>query len=167
MNEKAREAGFSTMEAIVSIALIAIAGTLMLWVSAVSIRSLGATKDRVTLAADVLAVDSSLRSAVGRVRIPWWERRVRVTDEGSRASVPWLDGNPEGVLTIAEDNGRLVIGGPDGSVIYRSRVKIDSLNVSAIANDTGVPTGLEIRYVLGGEPIACSAPFASRALESP
>lgn len=164
MNEYSFDSGFSTIEALVSIALISIAGALMLWVSTVSIQSLGASQKSITLAADVLSIDTSLRSAANLVRIPWWERRVRTNEEGSSVSVAWLEGKPNEELTIREDQGYILVTGADDKTIFRSRVRIDSLAISPIADDDGVPRGLEIRYDLGGETFVCNAPFASRAL---
>jgi len=164
MNDSIHDSGFSTIEALVAITLIAVAGALMFWVSAVSIRSLSASKASITLAADALSIDSALRSFTGRVRIPWWERQVRVSTEGPLATVPWLDGQRDTELTIVKDDDYLTVYGPEDAEIYRSRAKIESLEVTPIEMDGKTPSGLQFKYVIDGVTLTCVAPFASRAL---
>ncbi len=167
MNKSEAEAGYTTIEALVSVALIALAGAIMLGISAVSIRSLAASKNAASVSANALAIDGALRAAIGRVRVPWWERRFAVTEGDSRASVAWLDGFPDRELSVSESGGHLVMEESGRGILYRSGAEIDSLSVETLRDPGGFCAGLEIRYGVGGTAFTCVAPFASRSLGEP
>lgn len=163
-----RTDGFTTIEAIVAIAIVAAAGAIMAIVSGIAIKSLAKTGDGAMTAADCLMTDTALRTAVGRVRIPWWESRVEIELSPDSASVLWFDGMPESALTLSIDDGHLVIsGGPESNRMYRSRVALDGVSFRALTGDNDMVRGIEITYTKQNTVITCAASFASFAMGKP
>lgn len=169
------DAGFTTVEAIVAIAIIAAAGAMLAMASSVAFRTLIKTHDGVITSADCLSTDAAIRAAVGRVRIPWWESRAKAELSAEGVTIPWLDGIKENTITLSVVDGHLVIlssvadslsseGSGETAVIYRTRFALDDVSFSALSLEDKTVRGIEVTYTKGNATVTCDAPFASFAM---
>lgn len=101
------------MEILVSLLLLSVLG-LVVWTGlargqGLVLRTFDAAADSMRL----LQLDTALRAAAGRVRVPYWETDAGATSHAGSLSVPWLDGYPDRRLSLETDGAKLVLRSAD------------------------------------------------------
>jgi len=156
------EAGFSFLEILVALLLFSVLG-LVLWSGLASAQGLvRKTIQRASLSLQILQLDTGLRQALGRVRVPFWVRaEAAVSQEGSLLAISWLDGYPEKTLILQLRDGRIRIGeaGAQGSFGPFSGARL-----RLYRDEAGRPQGVEVSIDRGGETTLLLARFGSNPL---
>lgn len=103
------EEGFTLVEVLVALVLL---GTLVLVVWAASFTG-GRTLERISSGihrnVELLEIDSAIRWHARRIIIPSWLAVPKSEGKRQRLSIPWLDGRQDKSLTLAAQNGALLI----------------------------------------------------------
>lgn len=141
-----RNDGFTTVELLVAIALISIAGAALYAGLSVAVRTLGKADRTVKTAAQVAVIDNALRSHIGRIAIPFWETKYTGEITPETARIAWLDGIGDRSLSIKHADGRLTLTLDEGEesprVINLSANHVTSITIFRFPDTEGQPAGL-------------------------
>lgn len=155
------ESGSTALEALIAIAVIAVAGAALVAGTRLGLSSSVASGQAGTAAAGILRFDDALRSAALRVRIPYWSTALRIEPDQTGCAVPWVDGNPSRYLTLAASSDFLELS-IDGETRRFSSVLDAKFRI--ISRDGNVPAGLRVDYTIGGRKLTCVARFGAAAI---
>jgi type II secretory pathway pseudopilin PulG len=106
---RARTAGFSTLEALVALLLIALIGALVSQAVSGSTRGARGARARATAAVRLLQLDAALRRAVGSVGIPYWMGPVEPRAGGAAIILPFVGGEEKRTLKVEALDGSIVL----------------------------------------------------------
>ncbi len=98
-------AGFSTIEALVALLLVALVGLVAVQATAGGLRAAGAGRARAAESVRLLQLDSALRRAVGAVVVPCWAAGVEPADSAAGLSLPCSGGEAGRTLRIRVTDG--------------------------------------------------------------
>lgn len=162
-----RNSGISTVEALVAVAIIAIAGGALLAGSTGAMRALARAKNTAKTSITILKIDALLRKNIGMVRIPYWERDAVIKTDGISAELPWFDGKPESVLRLYVVDNTFMIETPnaDTPVIQKIAEEIENVSFSVLKTQGVISTALEIKYTIQGKTYRTLCALASAPLE--
>jgi hypothetical protein len=160
---KSPEAGFSFVEILVTLLLASALG-LVLWSGMAGAQGLvRKTIQRASFSVKVLQLDTALRQAVGRVRVPFWqEPEPVVRQEGNRLDIAFLDGYAQNSLTLELRDGRLRIEESGGAA--SSFGPFPGAGLKLFRDEAGRPQGVEVSIDRGGETTLILARFGSDPL---
>lgn len=101
------------MEILVSLLLLSVLG-LVVWTGLARGQGLILrTFDAAAGSMRLLQLDTALRAAAGRVRVPYWEGDAGASSDAHSISVPWLDGYPDRRLSLETDGAKLLLSSTD------------------------------------------------------
>jgi type II secretory pathway pseudopilin PulG len=159
---KSAEAGFSFIEILVALLLSSVLG-LVLWSGLAGTQGLmRKTIQRASLSLKLLQLDTGLRQALGRVRLPFWvQAETAVSRQGGLLTIAWLDGDPDKKLTLQQQDRRVLIGetGTIGSFGPFPGVRLE-----VFRDERGRPLGVEVAVDRGEETVTILARFGSNPL---
>lgn len=138
----ARNAGFSFLEVLAALLLLS-ALSLALWGGLAGSQGLlQKTIRRLSTSVKLLQLDSAIRQALERVRIPFWiDPETAARQEGERVSFAWLDGEPERLLTFELSDGTVVIAADGGRVGFGP---FPAARLKLFREESGKPRGVEV-----------------------
>ena len=87
--------GFSHIEVLVSISVIAAISALLYFSYSASTKNLGNARVSFDTELKYLKADNDLRKVIERVRLPYWEKDIRFTIQNNRIYITRVDGNKE------------------------------------------------------------------------
>ncbi len=155
-----RDAGFTTMEVVVAMALTAIVGGALLSGVSGSLALVDKARRRAASSIALLKTDDALRAAVAQVRIPYWERSARAVRDGDDLLLPWFQGVKGRKLRVGVREGRLFMEA--GGTLTRFD-GIEDPEIRALPS-AGSPAALEISYTVEDRAVRLLAPFGARPL---
>jgi prepilin-type N-terminal cleavage/methylation domain-containing protein len=159
------ERGFTFIEILVSLLLLSLLG-LVIWNGlsrgeGLVLRTFQAAADSVK----ILQLDTGLRDAAGRVRVPYWEGDCAATSTDDGISVPWLDGYEKRFLYIERRGPRLAIrfSQEDSGVVFGP---FDEISFGLVESPEGTAWGIRVTVAGGstGDPITLVARFGGEPL---
>jgi type II secretory pathway pseudopilin PulG len=158
------EAGYTMVEAAVTLALLSLLGGAIAAFSFGGLRALERARAASASAGTLARMEEALGREAGRVRVPYWDRGARLKilagDEGY-ASMPCFDGVRNMRLKLSWGGGRFVISTPEGS---ESFAPVESVSVSALPAPEACPRGLEVDFSMRGRKYAIEAHFGGAAI---
>lgn len=165
--KKNNEAGSTTIEALVALLILSIAGAALVAGSsggiAAAVRAQRAAKDATT----VLRLDDVLRRAALRVRLPYWDRSAASAATGTQTgagtaagalSVPWFDGVAAETLRLSVEGEKLTV--EDGGVTTTFSGLRNIAAEFIVGADDSV-SGIDLRCEIGGRQVHVVAPFGA------
>ncbi len=160
---KSPEAGFSFVEVLVALLLASALG-LVLWSGLAGAQGLvRKTIQRASQSVKILQLDTALRQAVGRVRVPFWlEPEAAISQKGGLLAISYLDGDPKSSLTFEMLDGRIQIGRSGGAT--SSFGPFPGAGLKLFRDEAGLPRGVELSIDRGGETTVILARFGSNPL---
>lgn len=157
-----REAGSTTLEALLAVAILAVAGSALLSSLGTGLPVAAAAAQASRAASELLLADDAFRREVGRVRVPLWERGALPRSGEAMTEIGWYGGVRGGVLSFS-DRGEAGFAISSGEAAL-SFPRIRDARVLAALPRQGVPQALELRFVLDGRGYAVIAPLGSAPL---
>ncbi len=159
--------GISTIEALVAIAILAIAGVALLGGASGAMAALVKAKNTARITSSLLRTDSLLREKIGNIRIPFWEQKTEITVPGESAEIPWYDGKKDHLLKLYIKEGTFIIETVTGETSETTALSsdIEHIDIKPILKGDKVPEGLDIGYTIKGKAYRTLAAFASAPLE--
>ena len=163
-------AGFTTLEAIVAILVVSIAGAALFAGVFTALRGMEKEKRTIIDASLILKTDRAIRDAVGKVRIPFWERDTAITITDDEANIPRYEGKRDCFLHIKWIDSKLSIQTQEKDEVL-STVNLTGLDDVSIEllTDTSTdksPVGLDISWYIHDREYHTIAAFASAPLEN-
>ncbi len=161
-----RQAGFTTLETLVSIALVAIAGAIIAAVSTLSIAAIHKSNQSIRNTSSLIMADGLIRGAASRVRIPYWVKAGAVEAAGDSIAIHWLDGVREATLSVGTADGKLLIEESGAETSTRKEIgrNLADIDFEAIQEGNTTPSGIRIRFKAGGSQRELVAAFGSSPL---
>jgi type II secretory pathway pseudopilin PulG len=160
---KSPEAGFSFVEILVTLLLLSALGLVLLSGLVGAQGLLRKTIQRTAFAVKILQVDTALRQAMGRVRVPFWlAPESAVSQEGSLLAISFLDGDPQQRLTLELRDGRIRIAQSGGA--WNSFGPFPGAGLKLFRDEAGRPQGVEVSIDRGGETTRILARFGCNPL---
>lgn len=157
-----RESGFTTLEALAGLIILGVVAAAAGGAASSGIRGFRATRETSITAARVLVLDDYLRRAAREIRIPYWERRVRVEAGLPGWRIGWWLAQADQVIRVEETDDGMAVTTPEGSRVFRDATV---LAVSPIPDMDGPPRGLRVRYRVRELEFVTEAEFGAWAPE--
>jgi len=107
-----------------------------------ALRATEKTRSAAKESATLIQLDDRFRSAAARVRPPWWDTTLDMTNSSGTWQVPYLDGEKERTLAIAFHDGTVRI---DDGAYASEHAPFASARVEAMRDAKGTVFGLELR----------------------
>lgn len=159
--KKNNEAGSTTIEALVALLILSIAGAALVAGSsggiAAAVRAQRAAKNATT----VLRLDDTVRRAALRVRLPYWDRSAASALAASGAgslSVPWFDGVAAETLRLSVEGENLTV---EGGGVTTTISGLRNIAAEFIAGADEAVKGIDLRCEIGGRQVHVVAPFGA------
>ena len=170
-NEPSSDGGFTFVEILVSLLLVSLLG-LVIWSGLARGENLVRRTSRGTAdAVRILQLDTALRKAAGRVRVPYWETGPQVEAGEDFLRVSWLDGQAQLYLSLGRRDGLLAVGfsteEPEGLF-----GPFDEITLGLMTGPDGAARGIRVAVaggaagVSGGRPIELQARFGGQPLRA-
>ena len=170
-NERLSDGGFTFVEILVSLLLVSVLG-LVIWSGLDRGENLVRRTFRGTAdAVRILQLDTALRKAAGRVRVPYWETGPEVEAAEYSLRVSWLDGQALQYLSLERRGGLLAVGfsteEPEGLF-----GPFDEIALGLMTGPDGTASGILVAVVggaagiSGGGPIELQARFGGQPLRT-
>ena len=152
------ETGSTTIEALVALFILSIAGAALVAGARGGIASAAGAQRAAKSSISILRLDDAVRRAANRVRIPYWGYSVPVVDEGQTLSIPWYDGDPTLTLrlSLSADTVLLETGEEKYTFTGTQNVKQD-----LVLDRGGSVKGIDLQYEINGRQIRVLAPFGA------
>jgi len=157
--ERSRD-GFTTLEAVIALALISIVAGLLFASASGLVRASGRDRSRALAVAKLYRLDDCLRNSALRVRIPYWAPGVEAESLPDGAAFPYCDGERDAIIEVRGADGALLVRTPDAS--YRFDGVLD-VAVSTARDSAGIPVGLRVAFSLEGRHFEVLARFGAAA----
>jgi type II secretory pathway pseudopilin PulG len=164
--KKNNDAGSTTIEALVALLILSIAGAALVAGTsggiAAAVRAQGAAKDATT----VLRLDDAVRRAALRVRLPYWDRSAvasAVAEAGAAAgagalTVPWFDGVADETLRLSIEGETLKVESGGTTTIFSG---MQNTAAKFITEKDDSVKGIDLRCEIGGRQVHIVAPFGA------
>ncbi len=163
--------GFSTLEVLVALVLIALIGLVAVEALAGGRRAGSAIAARITASMRLLQLDAALRSAVGQVRVPYWAGPVEAQPEPGGASLRFRDGEETRSLRLRAEGGWITLEQVDaaaGAAAPQPQLRLGPFARASVepAFEDGQLWGVKatVRVREGDEPVEVRARVGSRPL---
>jgi type II secretory pathway pseudopilin PulG len=155
------EAGSTTIEVLVALIILSIAGAALIAGSRSGISAAAGAQRAAVSSISILRLDDAVRRAALRVRIPYWDRSVKIVDEGQTLAIPWFDGDPAMTLSLGMVADTIVLetGGEKSSF-----TGIKNAKQEFIRDEAGSVKGIDLRYEIDGRELHVLASFGAFAL---
>jgi type II secretory pathway pseudopilin PulG len=161
--ETGSEEGSTLLETVIALAIFSIA-LFALWAMSTRISTAYSTAQAASASAErAELLDRGLRSLCARVSLPFWAVLPDdvLSPDGSRVSLPFLDGEANSTLVITHDEKEVLIDASGTKLRFEG---ISELKLSAIKSASGALAGLKADFISGGKEYSCRAPFSSISL---
>jgi hypothetical protein len=153
--------GFAIVEAVVALSLLSLFGGAAIAFSAGGMRAIERAHAASASASTLLKLDDFMRKQVGRVRIPYWERRARVLSDANGATIAYYEGEAAAHLALSCRKGTLTVSAAGET---RTFSPIEDFRVAPLAAVAGEPRGIELFFTLSGKRCAIAARFGGSAI---
>jgi type II secretory pathway pseudopilin PulG len=159
----AKESGFTTIEALTAMALIAVAGAMIAGVSTLAIRSAQKSRESVRTTLTLILTNRAIRESAARIRTPYWANADFAESDGNSCMARWLDGKKDDTLTIEKADDAVIIHSTVEGKESQTRVcqGFKEVSINLIKRDDGVPVGLRVDFSLNGANRSIQSAFAS------
>jgi prepilin-type N-terminal cleavage/methylation domain-containing protein len=139
--------GFALLEVIAGLAILSVV-SIGVWSGATAVlRVISRYHDTALACARLLQLDDRFREAVGRVCVPWWLSGPTVKEMDNGYSIPFLDGQPDKVMSIRLRNGSLFI--TDGAYVS-DFPGVTAASVSAALDASSASRGAALEIEMTG-----------------
>lgn len=142
MTSQKTNEGFTFIETLVALAVIALISVMLVFCYSTSIKSLNKTRSKTKDTFEVLSIDESFRKIIQSISLPEWENTYNYSYTTSSLSLPWINRTEE---TVKFD--------------FDSSLVINKVEVINYKND--IPAGLKITYQYQKHEYICSELFSS------
>lgn len=134
--------GFTFVETLVALSVIAIISVMLVFCYSTSIKSLSKTRSKTKDTFEVLSIDEKFRKIIQSISLPEWENTYNYSYTTTSLSLQWIN--------RAEETVKFEF---DSSLIIN--------NVEIIKYKNDIPAGLKITYQYQNHEYICSELFSS------
>jgi type II secretory pathway pseudopilin PulG len=157
-----REQGFTIIESLTAIVLICTCTVITGAFLNAALKTTGRIRDTLVSTADLLRADEELRRLAAAVTIPYWERRVNITQSPDRVVIPWYGGGEDGSLEFIKNGASFSLNITGGQNEASRVVRIPPVrSVIILRDEYGSPLGLDIAWEYRDEDIRTICFFSS------
>lgn len=162
-----KDEGLSTLEALIAVAIFSVSTIALTSGLFSAYKSTRISRASAKSTSAILAGDTALRDAIGRIRIPYWAIGERVEIQDSALDIPWYNGVRNHHVLVSKEGTTLLIRVKYGSEIKTTMAIDDCAEMSfSPMQDGGSRTlGVKAVYRMGNEDIVTLAPFGSIQLK--
>lgn len=153
-----REAGTTTIEALVAIAIVSLMGAVLLSGAGGGIRAARRAVEAASHASTLLRADDSLRAACSRVLVPYFERAPFIGGSGASIQISWYGGKKDALLRVFGEDGALVVSVPGASFRLPS---VTDVAAEPFAPSKGSPRAVRFTYTVGNREYVTIAPLGA------
>jgi hypothetical protein len=163
--------GFTILEGVIALSIISVIGFIALSLPGSAVKTLNRSLGPLLFTFRALQAEAIIRDRVNAVQIPFWDKTAELRGDlspgASRVIIPWYQGDPRGMLRISGENRALVIETTREGMTETLRIPVnqDSLSLSILRTNEGVPFGIGINCVYQGRVFYIRAPFAGIPLK--
>lgn len=161
------DSGISTIEALVAVAILAIAGTALLGGTSGAMSALLKAKTAGITAIAILKTDEVLRTKTGNILIPFWEKNVTIDVGNIPADIPWYEGIAISFLKVYAKDGVVCIetGIEDNTEILMFPKYLTNMDMRIVIREDQTPVGIDYHYTIFKTEYRTLALFGSSPLE--
>jgi len=153
--------GYTTIELIIVLGIIAIIGSAVFSLSAASIRATSEAHKNMRKAALLLCCDSVLRKHILAVRVPFCGQDIAIAHDYSSISVPYYQGEKNHTLTIFRESRMIMLKAGEVTI---SLPGVEYIDATVLLGKAGENAGLIIVYRIDGTEYRTIAAFGETAM---
>ncbi|MDR0597727.1 MAG: type II secretion system GspH family protein [Treponema sp.] len=156
------QGGFTMMETLVALGVTSLVMIILALSLSSSAGAMQKAKDSALFGIRLLRADSLIRSRIGAVSVPYWEKLIPEAGESS-VRIPWYMGEREGYVRLLAGEGTLVMETSDKQKEERILLMsgLDGVEFSVLRNEDHIPCGIGVAYFRGQNSYHTLSAFSS------